>query len=185
YDNIRENTDPHSIHYQQLEKLNKALQQLYAEVRNLSHQLGSGTLQRAGLIPVLTELLNDIETNNRMELSFSHFGMAERLEFNCELNILRIIQELISNVLKYAKATQLMVQINRIGADINIMVEDDGLGFDHKTLLMRSGTGLDNIEARLRSLNGTFQFENRPAGGTTVIINIPVPESDLIPDKLF
>jgi|GEM_PF-1809838 len=185
YDNIRENTDPHSIHYQQLEKLNKSLQQLYAEVRNLSHQLGSGTLQRAGLIPVLTELLNDIETHNRMEISFSHFGMAERLEFNCELNILRIIQELISNVLKYAKATQLMVQINRIDADINIMVEDDGLGFDHKTLLMRSGTGLDNIEARLRSLNGTFQFENRPAGGTTVIINIPVPESDLMPSKLF
>jgi signal transduction histidine kinase len=82
-------------------------------------------------------------------------------------------------VLKYANATQLIIQINLIDDVLNIMVEDNGIGFDQKAALQRSGAGLSNIEARLRGLNGTIQFENRPVGGTTVIINIPIPKPDL------
>jgi signal transduction histidine kinase len=160
-------------------KLNDSLKQLYQDVRHLAHQLGSGVLERAGLVPVLEELCHNMEAGNRMEVSFSHFGMENRLGFTYEVNILRVIQELVSNVLKYANATQLIIQINLIDDVLNIMVEDNGIGFDQKAALQRSGAGLSNIEARLRGLNGTIQFENRPVGGTTVIINIPIPKPDL------
>ncbi len=179
YDAILENTARDSGNYENLLSLNNSLKRLYHDVRQLAHQLGSGVLERVGLIPILNELCQTIEAGDRMEVGFSHFGMENRLGFTHEVNILRIIQELISNVLKYAKATQLMLQINRIDDALNIMVEDNGIGFDQKEALQRSGAGLKNIEARLRSLNGTIQFENRPHGGTTVIINIPIaqPES--------
>ncbi len=178
YDAILENTRRDSANYQPLFKLNDSLKRLYQDVRHIAHQLGSGVLERAGLVPVLEELCGNIEAGKRIEVNFSHFGMESRLGFTYEVNILRIIQELISNVLKYAKATQLMIQMNRIDEVLNIMVEDNGIGFDQKTALQRSGAGLSNIEARLRSLNGTIQFENRPVGGTTVIINIPIPKPE-------
>ncbi len=179
YDAILENTAQSSDNYAQMLTLNNSLKQLYHDVRQLAHQLGSGVLERVGLIPILNELCQTIESAGRMEVGFSHYGMEGRLGFEYEINILRIMQELISNVLKYAKATQLMLQINRIDDTLNIMVEDNGIGFDQKEALQRSGAGLKNIEARLRSLGGTIQFENRPHGGTTVIINIPIvkPES--------
>ncbi|MFN0214597.1 MAG: ATP-binding protein [Saprospiraceae bacterium] len=178
YDAVLENTDRNSGNYDAMLQLNDSLRRLYQDIRQIAHQLGSGVLERAGLIPVLDELCKTIQAGDRIEVSFSHFGLENRLGFNYEINILRIIQELISNVLKYAKATQLMVQINRIGEDLNIMVEDNGVGFEQKKALQRSGAGLQNIEARLRSLNGTLQFENRPMGGTTVIINIPMPKPE-------
>jgi signal transduction histidine kinase len=178
YDAILENTKRDSANYQPLLKLNHSLKRLYQDIRHIAHQLGSGVLERAGLVPVLEELCGNIELGKRIEVSFSHFGMESRLGFTYEVNILRIIQELISNVLKYAKATQLMIQMNRIDEVLNIMVEDNGIGFDQKMALQRSGAGLSNIEARLRSLNGTIQFENRPVGGTTVIINIPIPKPE-------
>ena len=174
YDAILENTAQNSDNYAQLLTLNNSLKQLYHDVRQLAHQLGSGVLERVGLIPILDELCRTIEAGGRMEVGFSHYGMEGRLGFEYEINILRILQELISNVLKYARATQLMLQINRIDDALNIMVEDNGIGFDQKEALLHSGAGLKNIEARLRRLGGTIQFENRPHGGTTVIINIPI-----------
>jgi signal transduction histidine kinase len=178
YDAILENTRQDSANYLPMLKLNDSLKQLYQDIRHLAHQLGSGVLERAGLVPVLEELCHNMEAGNRMEVSFSHYGMENRLGFTYEVNILRVIQELVSNVLKYAKATQLIIQINLIDDVLNIMVEDNGIGFDQKTALQGSGAGLSNIEARLRSLNGTIQFENRPVGGTTVIINIPISKPD-------
>lgn len=179
YDALLENTAEGSGNYAALLALNNSLKRLYHDVRQLAHQLGSGVLERVGLIPILDELCQTIEADGRMEVGFSHFGMENRLGFTCEVNTLRILQELISNVLKYAKATQLTLQINRIDDALNIIVEDNGIGFDQKEALLRSGAGLKNIEARLRNLGGTIQFENRPRGGTTVIINIPIikPES--------
>lgn len=174
YDAILENTPQDSKNYASLLALNTALKRLYQDVRQLSHQSGSGVLERVGLIPILNELCRTIESAGRMEVGFSHYGMEGRLGFDYEMNILRILQELISNVLKYAKATQLTLQINQIDDALNIMVEDNGIGFDQKEALQHSGAGLKNIEARLRSLGGTIQFENRPHGGTTVIINIPI-----------
>ncbi|MFN0014003.1 MAG: ATP-binding protein [Saprospiraceae bacterium] len=179
YDAILENTAQDSDNYESLLTLNSSLKRLYHDVRQLAHQLGSGVLERVGLIPILNELCETIESAGRMEVGFSHYGMEHRLGFSYEINILRIIQELISNVLKYAKANQLMIQINRIDDTLNIMVEDNGIGFDQKEALQRSGAGLKNIEARLRNLGGTIQFENRPQGGTTVIINIPIAQSEL------
>ena len=182
YDAILENTAQDSGNYGSMLKLNDSLKRLYQDVRQIAHQLGAGVLERAGLIPVLNELCQAIESGDRIEVSFSHFGMETRLGFTYEINILRIIQELISNVLKYSKATQLMVQINQIDQVVNIMVEDNGIGFDQKMTLQRAGTGLNNIEARLRTLNGTLQFENRTMGGTTVILNIPMPKPERFND---
>lgn len=177
YDAVLENLPPGSPYRGQMEKLNAALKNLYRDIRHIAHQLGSGVLERVGLVAVLEELSQDIAAANRMEVDFSCYGLDERLSFFQEINILRIIQELVSNILKYAGATQMSIQINRIDHELNIMVEDNGKGFDPNSV-RNGGAGMFNMESRVRSLNGTMQVESQPGAGTSVIFRIPVNPSE-------
>ncbi len=175
YDALLEDFPAGSPQYRQMEKLNGALKQLYNDIRLIAHQLGSGVLERVGLVPVLEELCADLASSNKMEVDFSCYGLDHRLSFFQEINILRIIQELVGNTLKYAGATQLAIQIDRIDGELNIMVEDNGRGFDPLNARGR-GAGLSNVENRARALNGTVQVESHPETGTSVILRIPDPE---------
>jgi two-component system, NarL family, sensor kinase len=173
YDAVLEDIPANAPQRQQMIKLNAALKGLYHDIRHIAHQLGSGVLERVGLVPVLEELCQDIADGKKLSVDFSCYGMETRLNFFQEINILRIIQELVSNTLKYADASQLSVQINRIGNDLNIMVEDNGRGFDPANTHNR-GIGMQNVEDRIRALNGTIQVESQPTTGTSVILNIPI-----------
>lgn len=173
YDAVLENFPAGSPYYYQMEKLNTALKNLYHDIRQIAHQLGSGVLERVGLLPVLQELCDDIAAANKIEVDFSFFGLDDRLNFIQEINILRIIQELVSNTLKYANATQLSIQMNKMGTELNIMVEDNGKGFDLNSSRVH-GVGIANVESRIRNLNGTMQIESQPGTGTSVILNIPI-----------
>ncbi len=177
YDAVLEGIPGDSPEHQQLTKLNTALKALYHDIRHIAHQLGSGVLERVGLVPVLEELCQDIAEGKKLAVDFSCYGMETRLSFFQEINILRIIQELVSNTLKYANATQLSVQINRLGNDLNIMVEDNGRGFDPAKIHNR-GIGMQNVEDRIRALNGAIQVESQPDTGTSVILNIPIQEPE-------
>ena len=86
------------------------------------------------------------------------------------------IQELISNILKYAQATEISLNLNR---DLNtnilvIIVEDDGIGFDKTEKINGKGMGLKNIASRAERLNGTFNIDSNIGKGTTAIIEVPV-----------
>ena len=177
YDAVLEEIPADAPHHQQMTRLNAALKNLYQDIRHIAHQLGSGVLERVGLVPVLEELCQDIAADKKLSVDFSCFGLNERLSFFQEINILRIVQELVGNTLKYADARQLSVQINRIGNDLNIMVEDNGKGFDPANIRSR-GLGMTNVENRIRTLNGTIQVESQPDTGTSVILNIPITQSE-------
>lgn len=172
YDAVLSNISPESEEYRHMEKLNESLKSLYHDIRHIAHQLGAGVLERVGLAPVLEELCNDIRSTNRMEVDFSVYGLEERLDIATEINVLRMVQELIGNALKYAKASQLSVQLNRINGVLSIMVEDNGIGFDTDAPPSK-GAGLANVEKRVRLLNGSLQIEQRPGGGVTVMIELP------------
>lgn len=173
YESMLDHFPVESSEYRQMQILNGSLKNLYHDIRQIAHQLGSGVLERVGLTPVLEDLCQDIGVGNKIEVDFSSYGMEKRLSFFQEINILRIIQELVSNTLKYAAATRLSIQINQIKDVVNIIVEDNGEGFDLEDP-QRRGTGIVNIENRVRALNGMIQFESQRQTGTTVILNIPV-----------
>lgn len=79
------------------------------------------------------------------------------------LNSYRIIQELIQNSLKYAKSSEILVQITRTEGQLALLVEDDGIGFDPKTV--RKGMGTDNVANRIQFLRGELNIPelSRPA----------------------
>jgi len=85
-----------------------------------------------------------------------------------------IVQELVNNILKHSKATEVTIQLNKVDNNLNIIVEDNGVGFDVASARLKNGMGLMNQEIRIDKLNGTISIDSGKGKGTTTIINIPV-----------
>ena len=99
--------------------------------------------------------------------------MDERLENSVEITIFRIVQELITNVIKHAEASEIIVHLTSFEDHINIMVEDNGKGFDPSIIKDNDGMGLASIIKRVEHLGGNVDIDSHSGSGTTVILNIP------------
>ena len=88
------------------------------------------------------------------------------------LQLIRIIQEVLTNVLKHAHATRMQISAQRSGLFIEVCVTDNGCGFD--TATTPTGRGLRHLAQRAASLNGSIVIESRPASGTTVRLLLPI-----------
>jgi len=84
--------------------------------------------------------------------------------------IYRSIHELVNNALKYAGASQILVQIIQEPDRIAFTVQDDGCGFD--PAVESKGMGLQNIRTRVASYNGILDINSRPGEGTEVNVEI-------------
>ncbi|PHN02911.1 nSTAND1 domain-containing NTPase [Flavilitoribacter nigricans] len=145
------------------------------EVRRLSHNLSSDSaLSTVGLVAQLQDMVRVIQESGQLMIELSTFNFDERLDVSTEVKIYRIIQELVSNALKHAKATKLLIQLSRIGGTVEILVEDDGFGFDINSLSYKEGIGLRNIKGRISELSGDIQIESSVGRGTKINIQIPI-----------
>ncbi|HOX83400.1 MAG TPA: ATP-binding protein, partial [Chryseolinea sp.] len=82
----------------------------------------------------------------------------------------RIVQELISNVLKHASAKTAIVQVTKVDNQLAVTVEDDGKGFDTALLQRSKGIGWTNIQHRVDFLKGKLDVSSQPEKGTSVHI---------------
>lgn len=155
-----------------LVKANHMLDDAYQEVRRIAHDMVSGVLTKFGLAPAVQELCTAINESGRLEIKLVTFGMEARLDNKVEITLYRTIQELMSNILKHAKATKVTVQLNRLENEMNVSVEDNGIGFNPEST--RKGMGLKNIEARVQSMDGSVFFDSGKGNGTSVMIEVPV-----------
>lgn len=153
-------------------KTDALLDETYQEIRNLAHLKNAGVLAKDGLVPALQKLVEKSSTA-QLQLALSLHELNNRLSNSLEIGIFRIIQELITNIIKHAKATQVSISITNHDDFINIMVEDNGIGFDSK-VTQKSGMGLDSIRKKVAHFNGEMTIDSQPGIGTTVIIDIPL-----------
>jgi signal transduction histidine kinase len=128
-------------------------------------------LQKLGLMQALKDLCSTINAKNSLQVSLLDYGMEERLSLQTEIIIYRIVQELLSNVIKHSNATEAILQFNRSGNNINITVEDNGSGFVVQSPKDKLHTGIDIIKERVNFLNGDISIDSQPGIGTTVMIS--------------
>lgn len=158
----------------QYQKVNRLLDQTVSELRQISHDMAAATLSRFGLEKALADLRDTIHINGRLSVELNTFGLDQRLERSVELAIYRIVQELVSNVLKHAKAHELSIAVTRSPGRLSLMVSDDGVGFD--TTQPAEGIGHANIRSRASALGATVQVDSAPGKGTSVSVECPVVE---------
>lgn len=153
-------------------KASGMLDDAYQEVRRIAHNMVSGVLTKFGLVPALQELARTISSGGKLQVKVMSSGLGDRLENKVEITLYRVVQELLSNILKHANATESIIQLTRLNGELNISVEDNGKGFDPEKI--KYGMGIKNIEARIQALDGSFFIDSGKGNGTTVMIDLPV-----------
>lgn len=86
------------------------------------------------------------------------------------INLYRTIQEAVNNAIKYAEATQIMVQVSKIQKGIQLEISDNGKGFDKEQNEL--GNGLVNMQKRIEEINGSFQIHSEVSKGTQITITL-------------
>lgn len=140
------------------------------DLRHIAHNMMPAVLQKLGLVQALKDLCDTINTNDTFRISLLFYGMEERLPGHVETILYRIMQELLNNILKHAKATEVIVQFNRTGGHLDITVEDNGCGFSNVSE-DKPHAGLDIIKDRVNYLNGNISIDSAQGIGTTVMIS--------------
>ena len=161
-----------------LSKSRKNISMAIEEIRKLSKELITPTLNDLGLIQSIRELIRSIQTVKKMKIRLHITGLEEHAMLpEQKITIYRIIQEQLNNILKHAQASSVLIELNRTtdkNGQIVLQVRDDGRGFDPR---MRSkGVGLSNILSRAELYNGRVEIDSAPGRGCRleVILNTKV-----------
>jgi PAS domain S-box-containing protein len=150
-------------------ELNTLIEQAVEETRDISFELAPSILTDFGL-PISLEEMAKRLNSDKLTIRTKISGMNKRFDLNKELNIFRIIQELVNNAIKHAKATELKIELNCKNNILDITVSDNGIGFDTASMLSASGSGLHSIKNRLDLFDGSMNIQSTDGSGTTVNI---------------
>ncbi|HLP54685.1 MAG TPA: sensor histidine kinase [Fluviicola sp.] len=160
----------------QNEKIPEAQQQValvntaISEVRTISHDLSGGNIEQYGLAAALTELKHTLDRSGKITLNL--FMEAVNIQASLHVTIYRIVQELVSNTLKHAEATEITLQLSTVDDQLNLIYEDNGKGFDLSHY--QPGMGITNIRHRLEKWHGTIEIDAQPNRGTITILTVPI-----------
>ena len=142
------------------------------EVRSVSHNMMPNTLLKLGLASAVKEFVTKIQGTPNLKVNLEIVGLNNRIEQEKETVIYRVIQEVVSNIIKHAKATELTLQIIKHEHELSILIEDNGIGFDTSKINSFEGIGVKNILSRIEFINGAVHFDSVLGRGTTVIIEL-------------
>ncbi|GAA0729210.1 ATP-binding protein [Aquimarina litoralis] len=159
-----------------LERNNKVIHEAVAmidksceQVRAISHNLVPPALQNFSLVETLQDYCSTTNSIQDIEVSFQTVGSVIEIPKKAEVNIFRIVQELVNNSLKHSQGSEIHVQLSyQENNTIQLTVEDNGIGFDTSETNIE-GIGLQNINSRITYLNGKLDVTSDEQGTSYVI----------------
>jgi PAS domain S-box-containing protein len=149
------------------------------EIRNLSHRLAPAFFDDSTLEEAFRRLFATFNLGGYSEILL-HFDESVKkypLSMEIQLTLYRILQEQLRNILKYAKATIIEVDVLIYNHKLKMQITDNGIGFDIDTA--KSGIGLANMKRRAELFSGKFEIETSPGKGCSIIIDIPLSQINL------
>jgi signal transduction histidine kinase len=170
--NISSITVPNADDAMILQKATGYIDDIIQNMRKISYDLLPNTLDRRGLLEALQDFASMITANQSLHIDIFTVKKGE-IQKEKEIHIFRILQEIIHNTLKHAKATLLNIGFSWDEKELLIMVEDNGVGFDVEKAKDASGLGLKSLEIRTDVLGGRFTIQSKIGKGTRYYIRIP------------
>ncbi len=157
-----------------LKKTDEILNEAYQKVRAMAHVGNVGVNPNEGLLPAVKGFAAKVSVLDRLAIEVEDHGMSSRLDNSLEIMLFRIVQELITNIIKHAQASEAIIHLTHHGDTVNLMIEDNGVGFDAPNLKPTMGMGLYSIQKKVENLGGRVTIESITGKGTSVIIDIPL-----------
>ena len=143
------------------------LETVIVDLRHTAQNLEPSVLKRNGLDDAIRHFCRSMQSGST-PISYYGQGLEEIKDKNLQLSIYRIVQELITNAVRHADATKILLQCSVENAYLMIEVEDNGKGFMPDSI--ERNMGLDNLESRVKSIGGILKIDSQPDEGTHIII---------------
>jgi two-component system NarL family sensor kinase len=133
-------------------------------------------LDHLGLKRALEAMLDHASQASRVQFTYKFEPVDELFSADASLNLYRVVQESLNNILKHAHASHVNIQLERDIHEVQLRIEDDGVGFDLQKVGDKKGLGLRNITERVRMLGGKLNMTSLPGHGTRTEVAIPIAE---------
>jgi two-component system NarL family sensor kinase len=148
------------------------------DLRDLSKGLNTEYISEMGLERAIEHEMEMIKKTGVCETSLNIIGRKYRIETQHELILFRIVQEMLNNILKHAKASKIDLLIEYRRECIRISVEDNGKGLSQPVFgesFTDSGNGIKNMQHRARLIGAAFRIDSHRGLGTRVFLELPQP----------
>jgi signal transduction histidine kinase len=157
--------------------------QLIENIRRLSRDLSPTILKDLGLSMALQRLIENFANVHSIQRDLKFLPELDNFfPQETQLNIYRLFQESLTNIGKYAQASNLKVAITRNDGEISFLIEDDGLGFEVEEVLgselIKRGLGLAAMEERVRMMGGALEINSKKGQGTKILFSVPIPNPE-------
>jgi PAS domain S-box-containing protein len=143
------------------------------EIRKLTKGLTTDVIKNFGLFEAIRNICRDTMEANPIKISYKLDLLIEnKVNDKFKLNVYRIMQEQLTNILKHSRATKVVFNISQNKKFILLSITDNGIGFD--TGKKQKGIGINNIKSRAESYNGTADFVSQPGKGCVLNVQFPI-----------
>lgn len=153
------------------------LDETFDGIRRLVTELRPCVLEEGELGQAIKRYALEYEKRYGIEVDVTIADIPKGLSSETASSLYRIVQEVLTNVARHAKASQISVILNTHLGDINLTLEDNGIGFNVPEVMAKRVEnrkfGLFGIQERVMAFGGTSQIESAPGQGTTIYIKVP------------
>lgn len=160
--------------HEYLREVRNELDKVMNDVKSYSYQLRPQSIDQLGLVPTIHSLLSTLEKKLPSTKIIFETNLDRRLNSSTEINLYRVIQEALHNMMKYPYATKVNISLQRTDDKLLLEINDNGIGFQYKPGSER--LGLKHMEERIDQLGGAFEIKAKPGKGTRVYATIACME---------
>ena len=161
--------------YERVASINHLATQCIAEAQQISRDLHPHQIEHLGLKRALAMLLENAASASDGKFTWQFDDLGEKFPADAAMNLYRIVQESLNNILKHSRAKNVSVRLERDIHEIQLLITDDGAGFDAANLAQnKKGMGLKNIAERAHMIGGKLTVDSTPAAGTRITVTFPL-----------
>ncbi len=155
--------------YSYLQQTDQMILSAINEIRNLSHSMITPFMEKTTLKEAIEKVVFNTTSTSGIKINMEVVGLnEEKLSEKLRLTTYRIIQEQFNNILKYAKATKVLLKIVQDYEKLTLTIQDNGIGFDMSK--KPAGIGLMNIKTRASLFNGEVTIRSSPGQGCELFV---------------
>ncbi len=174
------NNDPQKI-MNQINIISNIASESIADVRKISYNLHPYFIDEVGITGSLKTMISKFEESIPIKFFISIDNIDDCFSSEFQINIYRVIQEAVNNIIKHSEATEAKLFITKNEGEINISIEDNGKGFSGPNDIKNDparGFGLKSINERIKFCRGHFDLQSAPGKGTIIKIKIPITKNE-------
>jgi signal transduction histidine kinase len=157
-----------------IRKASEYVDETIQRIRQIAFNLMPNTLTRKGLVAATEELISKITESLPLKISYQ-LNPIPAISLQKSINLFRIVQEIIQNTVKHARASELFIKLDVKDRHIVLTTEDNGIGFNYEKVNdLNKGLGLRNLASRVEIMNGISAVDTGPGKGVKYKFEIPI-----------